>query len=686
MSNYFNFGSNQVIDSKTAYNPEGRNKLTYNFVTDPRLRRGHNYGVIYVTSSNYDENNISSNNNNNNIFQQQSQTQYKSGKAKLKSINYKNQKNLKKIEYQNKYENDGFGVYTEKVTTREKPKPITFEEIIQTDPLPQRPLSPLIWPKKTGIDVETQVNDGDLFNFNEEVKPLVQVIVSKTLEDSRREVLEEEELAEIKEQENKYIKYNKEDEERIKDLENMEKNKFYLKKSKNEKKKRKIEMTKNFQRKLISRKKAKDYISRLYKDTSNNLVNRGMFKNPGNNDFFTDLLPELQSIAEDFNKNDYYIVNNLQEMLCKKNYTNSLNSHKTAITNEKNRLAKNEEIRNILKQREEERKQKEREERRKRRHEKLMDQFRKKISDELMPNSEWLEDSNVENIFDINGYYQKVNNATCIGGPIGQISFTFCILNKLIPDYSTDEKILKILDTYLEKSHQFTFIFKAEDLEGFKEIDENIEGIEDITKAEDENYKKIEDKIYENTLVNDDMLKYIFDVAKECGFDDFEQIYKKIFYIFLNKYKEGTDFGTVKFIQFEQPNDEEVPLECIVSLKPEKIEIPLEEDKKPKKIFEHFFSERILIMPTICDKFRIININGEFDRIFKKNFFDCIDFAYKFDDEENKNKYLEEINNKYEILLKGLLIKLAQTFNKEIVEMGVNLPKEGEEEEEENNE
>ena len=315
-----------------------------------------------------------------------------------------------------------------------------------------------------------------------------------------------------------------------------------------------------------------------------------------------------------------------------------------------------------------------------------MDQFRQKINDELMPNSEWLEDSNIENIYEINGYYQKVNNATCIGGPIGQISFTFCVLNKLIPDYSTDEKILKILDTYLEKSHQFTFIFKAEDLEGFKEIDENIEGIEDITKAEDENYKKIEDKIYENTLVNDDMLKYIFDVAKDCGFDDFEEIYKKIFYIFLNKYKEGTDFGTVKFIQFEQPNDEEVPLECIVSLKPEKIEIPNEEDKKPKKIFEHFFSERTLIMPTICDKFRIININGEFDRVFKKNFFDCIDFAYKFDDEENKNKYLEEINNKYEMLLKGLLIKLAQTFNKEIVEMGVNLPKEGEEEEEENKE
>ena len=35
--------------------------------------------------------------------------------------------------------------------------------------------------------------------------------------------------------------------------------------------------------------------------------------------------------------------------------------------------------------------------------------------------------------------------------------------------------------------------------------------------------------------------------------------------------------------------------------------------------------------------------------------------------------------------MKGLLIKLSQIFNKEIVEMGVGLPKEGEEEEEENN-
>ena len=41
-----------VVENKESYNPSS--KLTYNFVTDPRLRRGHNFGVVYVTSSSYD--------------------------------------------------------------------------------------------------------------------------------------------------------------------------------------------------------------------------------------------------------------------------------------------------------------------------------------------------------------------------------------------------------------------------------------------------------------------------------------------------------------------------------------------------------------------------------------------------------------------------------------------------------
>jgi len=46
--------------------------------------------------------------------------------------------------------------------------------------------------------VETQVEDGELFCFNDEVDPILRVLVGKTLESSRMEVLEEEELREMR--------------------------------------------------------------------------------------------------------------------------------------------------------------------------------------------------------------------------------------------------------------------------------------------------------------------------------------------------------------------------------------------------------------------------------------------------------------------------------------------------------
>ena len=46
----------RVVENKAKYiNEQGGSKLTYNFVTDPRLKRGHNFGIIYATSTNYDE-------------------------------------------------------------------------------------------------------------------------------------------------------------------------------------------------------------------------------------------------------------------------------------------------------------------------------------------------------------------------------------------------------------------------------------------------------------------------------------------------------------------------------------------------------------------------------------------------------------------------------------------------------
>jgi len=53
---------------------------------------------------------------------------------------------------------------------------------------------------------ETQIEEGDpdLFNFDEEVEPMLNVLCSKTLEQARMEVLEETEQAIIKSQQKQY--------------------------------------------------------------------------------------------------------------------------------------------------------------------------------------------------------------------------------------------------------------------------------------------------------------------------------------------------------------------------------------------------------------------------------------------------------------------------------------------------
>ena len=68
----------------------------------------------------------------------------------------------------------------------------------QTDAFLDRPATPLFVPQKIGVDVETQIEEGDLFDFDLEVSPILEVITGKTLEQALMEVLEEEELANLR--------------------------------------------------------------------------------------------------------------------------------------------------------------------------------------------------------------------------------------------------------------------------------------------------------------------------------------------------------------------------------------------------------------------------------------------------------------------------------------------------------
>jgi len=75
----------------------------------------------------------------------------------------------------------------------------------QTDPLQDRPSTPLFIPKKSGIDNETQILPGELFDFDTECQPIIESLLGKVLEQSLLELLEDYELQQIEIQKNSHL-------------------------------------------------------------------------------------------------------------------------------------------------------------------------------------------------------------------------------------------------------------------------------------------------------------------------------------------------------------------------------------------------------------------------------------------------------------------------------------------------
>lgn len=80
------------------------------------------------------------------------------------------------------------------LTDQKDLKPLEAEVACEADEFLPKPPSPKYIPKKTGIDVSTQIWDTDLFSFNREVQPILNVLVNKTLEQAKLEVEEDHEL------------------------------------------------------------------------------------------------------------------------------------------------------------------------------------------------------------------------------------------------------------------------------------------------------------------------------------------------------------------------------------------------------------------------------------------------------------------------------------------------------------
>mmetsp|Transcript_29483 Transcript_29483/g.28201 ORF Transcript_29483/g.28201 Transcript_29483/m.28201 type:complete len:442 (+) Transcript_29483:141-1466(+) len=84
-----------------------------------------------------------------------------------------------------------------KYLTEETEKiPISKPAESQTDEFDNRPPTPDYVPRKTGVDTSTQIIDTtELFNFDEEIDPILEIITKKVIEQALAEVNAEEELS-----------------------------------------------------------------------------------------------------------------------------------------------------------------------------------------------------------------------------------------------------------------------------------------------------------------------------------------------------------------------------------------------------------------------------------------------------------------------------------------------------------
>lgn len=92
------------------------------------------------------------------------------------------------------------------LTEQGKVKPDEAEVKLQTDAFQPKPPTPKYVPKKTGIDKITQIEDYDLFDYDVEVQPILNVLLNKSIEQATLEVEEEHELEQIRKYKYSYHK------------------------------------------------------------------------------------------------------------------------------------------------------------------------------------------------------------------------------------------------------------------------------------------------------------------------------------------------------------------------------------------------------------------------------------------------------------------------------------------------
>jgi hypothetical protein len=144
----------------------------------------------------------------------------------------------------------------------------------------KKPFQVKFIPKTSGLEISTQIEVGDLFDFDAEVEPILEVIVGRALEESIMEISRERELGRLRSSQMEFEKIRQAEMIEVQRLEQAEHRKQQERVRRVNQEAARLQVSKIALAKTISVKVAKEALSNVCVDACNILRLKGVFRDP----------------------------------------------------------------------------------------------------------------------------------------------------------------------------------------------------------------------------------------------------------------------------------------------------------------------------------------------------------------------------------------------------------------------
>ena len=408
-----------------------------NILHDPRVVRGNTYAAFVIPSS-----------------LQMEFLRMKEEEEKRKKL-LKIPKKLPRVALMGRNRRDERIQKEEEEERPESPvlKPIEVKEKIEDVPyfFEDRPKTPKYIPPPKGKDEETQIIDGELFDFEMEVRPILEVLVGRSVIQAQYELIEEYErdeylnhkkkyerkrefeLNKLQRTEDKYVRQEEEKQRRFKQKEQRKINDIIM------------------QKKLMSNVFSKHFLKNLKGNTFRHLQERGFLSLHETYNTSLFMQQEYLPKAEKMKGIISFVDDNLLPLMKQEIDNELLERHRLSLKKESDRKNRIEEAKKRAKEKADREERERKEAQLKRREERRVNRITENVKTKIIDQSVNKRDITSLSLMDIDELSIKGESINCLGGQLGEILFVFNEVIKSIEKEKSDFDLKKLMKDFLKE-------------------------------------------------------------------------------------------------------------------------------------------------------------------------------------------------------------------------------------------